>query len=45
MAKKLVTPTPENDDTWPIGMLPGGDALELLDEYGIPLEEPTEENE
>jgi hypothetical protein len=42
--KKFVQPTEKNDKDWPIGLLPGGNELNEVDEDGDAVE-PTEENE
>lgn len=39
-----VEPNPGNDDDWPIGMLPGGRELRVVEMDGDAAE-PTEENE
>jgi hypothetical protein len=43
-ARKFTKPTDKNDKDWPIGLLPGGDELNEVDEDGDAVE-PTEENE
>ena len=40
--KRYVNPTPENDDEWPIGMLPGGKELFEVDEELNPVNPENE---
>jgi hypothetical protein len=39
---KHVQPTPENDETWPIGLLPGGKELFEVDEELNPVNPENE---
>jgi hypothetical protein len=43
--KRATEPTEENDDTWPIGLLPGGNELNEVDPKTGDSPHPTEENE
>lgn len=42
--ERMTQPTPDNDKTWPIGMLPGGNKLNEVEMDGD-YAEPTAENE